>query len=277
MGLTSGENNVERLGKIAKSIRRHVVKTIGHAQVGHIGGSLSAVDILTCLFFQVMRIDPNNPDWDERDRFVLSKGHAAAALYSTLAERGFFSPEILSTFGKIDSLLQVHPDMHKVKGVEISTGALGQGFSVALGMALGAKLDRKDMHVYVLIGDGESQEGQVWEAAMCAAHYKLDNLTAILDYDKAQLLGPVSKIMEVAPLAEKWRAFGWDTLEIDGHNIRQIIETLTSSKEIKGKPAIVIAHTTKGKGISFMEGPVGTWHGKPPNEEEIRRALEVLR
>ena len=277
MGLTLRENDIERLERVAKSIRRRVIETIGHAQAGHPGGSLSSVDILTCLFFQVMRINPHKPDWEDRDRFVLSKGHAAAALYSTLAERGFFSPEILPTFGKINSLLQVHPDMHKVKGVEISTGALGQGFSVALGIALGAKLDGKDISVYALVGDGESQEGQVWEAAMCAAHYKLDNLTVLLDYNKAQLLGPVSEIMEVAPLAEKWRAFGWHTSEIDGHDIKQIIEALASSKEIRGKPVVIIAHTTKGKGVSFMEGPVGTWHGKPPSEEEMKKALEELK
>ncbi len=269
------KEEIKKLNDIARDIRRGIVKTIGNAQVGHIGGSLSAVDILTVLYFYILRIDPYNPRWEERDRFVLSKGHGAAALYSTLAKRGYFSSKLLDTFGKINSRLQVHPDMHKVPGIEISTGALGQGFSVAIGMALGANLEHKDIRVYVLIGDGESQEGQIWEGAMSAAHYKLDNLTAILDYNRVQLLGPVSEIMEVSPLTDKWRAFGWEVIEVDGHNVPQIIESLEKTKKIKNKPSIIIAHTIKGKGVSFMEGKA-SWHGKAPNKEEMEKALKEL-
>jgi len=269
------KEEIKKLNDIARDIRRDIVKTIGSAQVGHIGGSLSAVDILTALYFHILRIDPHNPQWEERDRFILSKGHGAAALYSTLAKRGYFSSKLLDTFGKINSRLQVHPDMHKVPGIEISTGALGQGLSVAIGMALGAKLEHKDIRVYVLIGDGESQEGQIWEGAMSAAHYKLSNLTAILDYNRVQLLGPVSEVMEVSPLADKWRTFGWEVIEVDGHNISQIIESLEKTKKIKNKPSIIIAHTIKGKGVSFMEGKA-SWHGKAPNKEEMEKALKEL-
>ena len=269
------KEEIKKLNDIARDIRRDIVKTIGSAQVGHIGGSLSAVDILTVLYFHILRIDPHNPQWEERDRFILSKGHGAAALYSTLAKRGYFSSKLLNTFGKINSRLQVHPDMHKVPGIEISTGALGQGLSVAIGMALGAKLEHKDIRVYVLIGDGESQEGQIWEGAMSAAHYKLSNLTAILDYNRVQLLGPVSEVMEVSPLADKWRTFGWEVIEVDGHNISQIIESLEKTKKIKNKPSIIIAHTIKGKGVSFMEGKA-SWHGKAPNKEEMEKALKEL-
>jgi len=269
------KEEIKKLNDIARDIRRDIVKTIGSAQVGHIGGSLSAVDILTVLYFHILRIDPHNPQWEERDRFILSKGHGAAALYSTLAKRGYFSSKLLDTFGKINSRLQVHPDMHKVPGIEISTGALGQGLSVAIGMALGAKLEHKDIRVYVLIGDGESQEGQIWEGAMSAAHYKLSNLTAILDYNRVQLLGPVSEVMEVSPLADKWRTFGWEVIEVDGHNISQIIESLEKTKKIKNKPSIIIAHTIKGKGVSFMEGKA-SWHGKAPNKEEMEKALKEL-
>jgi len=275
--MTEKENEVLELELTAKRIRRLIVRTVWKAQAGHIGGSLSATDILTCLYFHTMRIDPERPDWPERDRFVLSKGHGASALYCTLAERGFFPVEWLDTFGRIDSRLQVHPDMHKVPGVEMSTGALGQGFSVAIGMAMGARLDGSPIRVYVLVGDGECQEGEIWEGAMCAAHYKLDNLTAIVDYNKAQLLDGVSKIMEVAPLTDKWRAFGWRVIEIDGHDVRQILDALEESKQIKEKPTVIVAHTVKGKGVSFMQGPVGTWHGKPPNEEQAKQALQELR
>lgn len=269
------ENEIRHLEEIAKRVRCHVVRTISEAKAGHPGGSLSEADILAALYFYVMRVDPQHPNWEGRDRFVLSKGHGAAGLYATLAERGYFSPELLKTFGRIDSCLQVHPDMHMVPGIEISTGALGQGLSVALGIALAARLDGKAFHVYCLIGDGESQEGQIWEAAEAAAHYKVDNLTVILDYNRVQLMGPLSEIMEMAPLAEKWRSFNWAVMEIDGHDIQQIIEALEAAKKVRGKPCILIAHTVKGKGVSYMEGQAA-WHGKPPNEEQLAQALAEL-
>jgi transketolase len=269
------EQHVHRLERIARRIRCHVVRTISEASAGHPGGSLSEADILTALYFHVMQIDPQRPDWENRDRFVLSKGHGAAGLYAALTERGYFSPGLLKTFGRINSSLQVHPDMHMIPGIEISTGALGQGLSAALGIALAARLDRKTFHVYCLIGDGESQEGQVWEAAEAAAHYRVDNLTVILDYNGVQLMGPVSEIMEVAPLADKWRSFNWAVTEIDGHDMKEIITALESARESQGKPCIVIAHTIKGKGVSYMEGQ-SAWHGKPPNEEQLARALADL-
>jgi transketolase len=269
------EHEIRYLEKIARKIRCHVVRTISEAGAGHPGGSLSEADILTALYFHVMRVDPQRPKWENRDRFVLSKGHGAAGLYAALAERGYFSPELLKTFGRINSSLQVHPDMHMVPGVEISTGALGQGLSVALGIAMAATMDGRTFRVYCLIGDGESQEGQIWEAAETAAHYKVDNLTVILDYNGVQLMGPVSEIMEVAPLADKWRSFNWAVMEIDGHDVRQIIGALEAAKEVKGKPCILIAHTVKGKGVSYMEGQAA-WHGKPPNEEQLAQALAEL-
>jgi len=269
------EEEIQRLRQVARRIRCHIVRTISHAGVGHPGGSLSEADILTALYFHVMRIDPQRPDWPDRDRFVLSKGHGAAGLYATLAERGFFPPEELATFGRIDSRLQVHPDMHLLPGVEVSSGALGQGISVALGMAMAARLDGRSLRVYCLIGDGESQEGQVWEAAEAAAHHKVDNLTVILDYNGVQLMGPVQEIMGVAPVADKWRAFNWHVIEIDGHDMRQIIGALESAQQVKGRPTIVIAHTIKGKGVSFMEGK-SAWHGKAPNEQELALALAEL-
>jgi len=269
------EQELHRLEEIARRIRCHVVRTISEAGVGHPGGSLSEADILTVLYFHIMKIDPQRPQWEERDRFVLSKGHGAAGLYATLAERGFFPIDWLKTFGQIDSRLQVHPDMHLVPGVEVSTGALGQGLSVALGMALAARLDGKGIHVYCLIGDGENQEGQVWEAAEAAAHYKVDNLTVILDYNGVQLMGPLREVMEIAPIADKWRAFNWEVVEVDGHDMRQLITALEKVKQVKGRPHIVIAHTIKGKGVSYMEGQ-SAWHGKAPNAEQLAQALAEL-
>ena len=270
------ESQVRHLEEVANRIRCHVVRTISQARAGHPGGSLSEADILAALYFHVMKVNPQRPNWEDRDRFILSKGHGAAGLYAALAERGYFSPELLKTFGRINSSLQVHPDMHMVPGIEISTGALGQGISVALGIAMAARMDGDDFHVYCLIGDGESQEGQVWEAAEVAAHYKVDNLTVILDYNGVQLMGPLSEVLEMAPVADKWRSFGWAVIEIDGHDMQQIIYALESAKEMKGNPCIVVAHTIKGKGVSYMEGK-SAWHGKPPNEEELAQALADLR
>ncbi|MBC7233472.1 MAG: transketolase [Chloroflexi bacterium] len=269
------EERIRYLEETARRIRCHVVRTISEAGVGHPGGSLSEADILTALYFHIMKIDPQRPQWEERDRFVLSKGHGAAGLYATLAERGFFPIDWLKTFGRIDSRLQVHPDMHLVPGVEVSTGALGQGLSVALGMALAARLDGKGIHVYCLIGDGENQEGQIWEAAEAAAHYKVDNLTVILDYNGVQLMGPLREVMEIAPIADKWRSFNWAVAEVNGHDMRQLITTLETIKEVKGQPHIVIAHTVKGKGVSYMEGQ-SAWHGKAPNQEQLAQALAEL-
>lgn len=271
----------QSLELIARKIRGQVLTTISNAQIGHPGGSLSAVEILTSLYFSVLRIDPARPDWPERDRFLLSKGHASSALYVTLAERGFFPPELLSTFGKINSRLQVHPDMRKVPGVEMSTGSLGQGLSVGVGMALAARMDYPDqphrlgVRVYVLLGDGECQEGQVWEAAMAAAHYKLHNLIAIVDFNQVQLSGPVREVMEVAPLADKWRSFGWAVKDVPGHNIGALLAGFAWAHRVVDRPSVLIAHTIKGKGVSFMEGKAA-WHGKPPDERELELALEEV-
>lgn len=269
------DKKIKKLEEKAKVIRCHIVRMICNAQVGHPGGSLSAADILTVLYFHALNIDPKNPNWEERDRFVLSKGHAATALYSTLAERGFFSVDLLSTFGQVGSLLQVHPDKNKVPGVDASTGALGQGLSIALGMALGTRLGGKKYWVYALIGDGEMQEGQIWESAMSAAHYKVTNLITILDYNKVQLMGPVSKIIEISPVRDKWNSFGWNVIEIDGHNISQIISSIEEAKKFKEKPTIIIAHTIKGKGVSYMEGKY-EWHGKAPSKKELEIAIKDL-
>jgi len=266
---------INRLQGISRKIRCSIITMVKEASVGHIGGSLSVTDILVSLYFKVLNIDPRNPCWDGRDRLILSKGHGATAIYSTLAERGFFPPEDLKTFGIIDSNFQVHPDMTKVPGIEASTGALGQGLSVAAGMALAAKLDNKDYHTYAIIGDGEIQEGQIWEAAMFSAHYKLDNLTAVLDYNNVQLMGNVPDIMGIAPVNKKWDSFGWNVLQIDGHDFDQIIESLNTAKNSKGKPTIIIADTTKGKGVSFMQNSC-VWHGNIPSDKEYKTAMEEL-
>ncbi len=259
----------------ARAIRRHIVSMLAEAGSGHPGGSLSAVEIITALYFKVMRLDPRNPGWEERDRFVLSKGHAAPALYAALAERGFFPPAELARLRKLNSILQGHPDRKKTPGVEVSTGSLGQGLSMANGMALAARLDGKDWRVYVLVGDGESQEGQVWEAAMAAAHYRLDNLTAFLDHNGLQIDGPVTEVLSPEPLADKWRAFGWHVRSINGHDFRQILAAVEEAQGVKGRPTMIIAETVKGKGISFMEGEVD-WHGKAPTREQMTAALQEL-
>ena len=269
------EERLQQLQSIAKVIRRDIVTMLGEAGSGHPGGSLSAADILTTLYFEVMRINPEQPKWPERDRFVLSKGHAAPVLYAALAERGYFEPAELKTLRKLGSRLQGHPDMKKLAGVDMSTGSLGQGLSAANGMALAGKFDKMDYRVYVLLGDGEIQEGQVWEAAMLASHYKLDNLTAFLDYNGLQIDGPTEEVMSPGSLADKWRAFGWHVLEIDGHDIKQILESVEKAKETTGQPTLVLAHTVKGKGVTFMENQVG-WHGKAPSEEQVQQALAEL-
>jgi transketolase len=266
---------IKRLQDISKKIRCSIVTMVKDAAVGHIGGSLSVTDILVALYFNILKIDPENPQWEDRDRLVLSKGHGATAIYSTLAERGFFPVEDLKTFGILDSKFQVHPDKTKVPGIEASTGALGQGLSVAAGMALAARLNSKDYHTYAILGDGEIQEGQVWEAAMFSSHYKLDNLTAILDYNNVQLMGDVSDIMEIAPVDDKWASFGWEVKKIDGHNMGEILTALEEAKAYKKKPVIIIADTTKGKGVSFMESTCD-WHGNVPTDEQYEKALKEL-
>jgi transketolase len=248
---------------------------IAKAGSGHPGGSLSAVEILTVLFFKVMRHDPANPQWAERDRFVLSKGHAAPTLYAALAESGYFPVAELDTLRKLGSRLQGHTDRTATPGVEMSAGSLGQGLSFAIGMALAARLDSKSYRVYVLLGDGECDEGQVWEAAMSAAHFKVDNLTAIVDHNKIQLDGWNREIMNLEPLGEKWRSFGWHVIEVDGHSFDQLLAALDEAILVKGKPTVIIAHTIKGKGVSFMENNV-EFHGRAPTPEETQRALREL-
>lgn len=263
------------LQEIAKRIRVNIVKMLEKSQSGHPGGSLSAVEILTALYFKEMEIDPKNPRWEDRDRFVLSKGHATPVLYGTLAERGFFPKEELDSFRKIDSMLQGHPDMKDTPGVDMTTGSLGQGLAAANGMALAGKLDNKDYRVYALIGDGESQEGMIWEAAMLASHNKLDNLTVFLDYNGLQIDGKNEDIMNIDPIDEKFKSFGWNVMSIDGHSFDQILDAIEKAKNTKGKPSIIISKTIKGKGVSFMEDQVG-WHGKAPSQEEANKALEEL-
>ncbi len=267
---------IAQIEKKAADIRCLVLEMIARAQVGHPGGSLSVADILAALYFHVLKLEPKRPDWPDRDRLILSKGHGATALYSALALKGYFSTSELETFGTLGSRFQVHPDRRKVPGVEASTGTLGQGLSVGAGIALGARLDRKTYRTYVILGDGEVQEGQVWEGAMFGSHYCLDNLTVILDYNNVQLMGDVPCIMEIAPLSSKWSAFGWNVTEIDGHDISQIIGACKDAEGKKAKPSIIIAKTLKGKGISFMEN-THEWHGRAPTTEECRRAVCEIR
>ena len=266
---------VNVLKEKAKVIRRHIVTMLGEAGSGHPGGSLSAADIVTALYFDVMNICPDDPYWPDRDRFVLSKGHAAPVLYAALAERGYFDVSELSTLRKLKSRLQGHPDMKKLPGVEMSTGSLGQGLSAANGMALAAKIDDKKFRIYVLIGDGEIQEGQIWEAAMSAAHYKLDNLIAFLDYNGLQIDGCTKDVMCVEPVADKWVAFGWKVIEIDGNDIEQVLNAVEDAKKTPGKPTMIISKTVKGKGVSYMENNPD-WHGKAPKPEEVEKALKEL-
>ena len=265
----------QKLKDIARNIRLDVIKEIFHAGSGHPGGSLSAADILTVLYFNEMNIDPKEPKKSDRDKFVLSKGHAAPVLYAALAEKGFFPKTELEGLRKLGSMLQGHPDTKKVPGVEMSTGSLGQGFSASVGMAIAGKLNDSRARVYTLLGDGELQEGIVWEAAMAAAHYKLDNLTAIVDWNGLQIDGKNDEVMTVAPVDEKFRSFGFHVISIDGHSLEEIIRAFGEAREYKGKPTVLVARTIKGKGVSFMENNAG-WHGKAPNEEEARKAVAEL-
>jgi len=266
---------VEALEKQANEIRKDIIEMVYTAQSGHPGGSLSCADILTVLYFQQMNIDPKNPNAKQRDRFVLSKGHCSPALYATLAERGFFPKEDLKTFRKIDSYLQGHPDKNKVPGVDMTTGSLGQGLSVANGMALASKLNKEGCRVYCLVGDGEIEEGQVWEAAMTAVKYKLDNLCVIIDNNNLQIDGTIMEVGGVNHIYDKLRAFGFEIISIDGNNILQLMNAFQLAKQLKGRPCCILAKTTKGKGVSFMENKAG-WHGKAPSEEEYKMAMEEL-
>ena len=263
------------LNEITNVIRKDIVSMICKSKSGHPGGSLSAVEILTALYFDQMNIDPTNPKMEDRDRFVLSKGHAAPALYATLAKRGYFDREELNHLRKLGSMLQGHPDMKKIPGVEMSTGSLGQGFSVACGMAMAAKLDNAPWNVYALLGDGEVQEGIIWEAAMSAAHYKLDNMISFLDYNGLQIDGEVESVMSINPIEDKFKTFGWNVITIDGHDFDQIFAALDMAKDTVGKPTMIIAKTIKGKGVSFMENQA-SWHGGAPNEEQLEQALSEL-
>ena len=263
------------LKEIARNIRKDIVSMIHTSKSGHPGGSLSAVEILTALYFDEMNIDHNNCKMEDRDRFVLSKGHAAPVLYATLAQKGYFDREELKGLRKINRMLQGHPDMKGTPGVEMSTGSLGQGFSVACGMAMASKLDNAPWRVYALLGDGEVQEGIVWEAAMSAAHYKLDNMVAFLDYNGLQIDGKTEDVMNIGPIVDKFKAFGWNVIEIDGHDFDQIFAALDMAKETVGKPTMIVAKTVKGKGISYMENQAG-WHGNAPSDSDLEQALIEL-
>jgi transketolase len=265
----------EDLTAVAKRLRRHIVTMIGKAGSGHPGGSLSAVEIVTTLYWKVMRHKPTDPHWADRDRFVLSKGHAAPMLYAVLAECGYFPVSELTTLRQMDSRLQGHADRTATPGIEMSAGSLGQGLSFSIGMALAGRLDAQGYRVYVLLGDGECDEGQVWEGAMAAAHYKLDNLTAIVDNNGLQIDGWNRDVMNLDPLSRKWEAFGWHVIEVDGHDFNQLFNAFEKAKTVKGQPTIIIAHTIKGKGVSFMENVAG-FHGKAPNKDELEIALKEL-
>jgi transketolase len=272
--VTESAEQIAFLEGQAKTIRCLSIEMIGNAGTGHPGGALSAAEIISVLYFKILRVNSQQPDWADRDRFVLSKGHGTAAWYAALCERGFFPREALKLFRQKGGILQGHPDMRKVPGVDMTTGSLGQGLSAGLGMALAGRMQGKSYHVYVLVGDGEIQEGQIWEAAMAASHFKVDNLTAILDYNDVQLDGPVHKVMEVAPVVDKWRAFGWEVTECDGHDVASLLQAFEAAKAVKGRPCIIVAHTTKGKGVSFMENTCD-WHGvADPNK--LPAALEEV-
>ena len=268
--------SVEELEKMAVIIRCDIIDMICTAAAGHPGGSLSAADVVTALYFRIMRIDPENPDWPDRDRFILSKGHACPVWYAALAERGYFDKSHLKTLRRMGSILQGHPDMRKTPGIDMTAGSLGHGLPAGLGMALSGKLQQKDYHVFVIIGDGESQEGSIWEASMAAPNFKLDNLTAILDYNHLQNDYSVDDIMPIHPAVDKWQAFGWHVLDIDGHDMAQVVAALEEAKSHRGTPTMIVANTVKGKGVSYMEN-VCEWHGKAPCQEEADQALEELR
>ena len=265
----------EELKEIARKLRINIVKQVYLAKSGHPGGSLSIADILAVLYFKEMNVDSNNPKMEDRDRLVLSKGHCAPALYAALALKGFFDIKELDKFRKVGSILQGHPDMKKIPGIDMTTGSLGQGLSAANGMAIAGKLDNKNYRVYAILGDGEIEEGQIWEAAMTSSKYKLDNLCAFVDNNNLQIDGTIDKVINPYPIDKKFEDFGFNVININGHEIKEIEDALNSAKECKGKPTAIIAKTIKGKGVSFMENKV-EWHGKAPNEEEYKLAIQEL-
>lgn len=268
------DDDIAFLKEKARLIRKDIIEMIHTAQSGHPGGSLLAVEIIAVLYFYVMNIDPQNPNWEKRDRFILSKGHACPALYAVLADRGYFDKEHLATLRQYGSILQGHPDMNRTPGVDMTAGSLGNGLSIGVGMALSSNLKNEPYNVYVLLGDGEIQEGMVWEAAMSAAKYNLHNLVAIIDHNGLQINGCVNDVMPVGPLADKWKSFGWHVLEIDGHDIGDILSSFQTANKIPS-PVVIIAHTVKGKGVSFMENNP-EWHGKAPNDREKTRAITEI-
>lgn len=275
MATLTQSRDIDFLKEQARIVRIEILKMLTQAGSGHTGGSLSAADIVTALYFYKMRHRPDDPKWPQRDRFILSKGHAAPLLYTVLALTGYFDKSLLGTLRRIGSPLQGHPSSKMLQGVEVSTGSLGQGLSIANGIALGLRLDKSRSRVYCLLGDGEIQEGQVWEAAMTASHYLLDNICAIVDHNEMQIDGRCSDVMKIEPLPEKWKAFGWHTLEIDGHNMQEIVDALDEAEKIKFKPSVIIAKTIKGKGVSIFEGKV-EYHGLAPTKEELEIALKEL-
>ncbi len=264
-----------QLTKTSTQVRKGIITAVSSAGSGHPGGSLSIADILTYLYFKEMNIDPQNPQNPDRDRLVLSKGHCTPALYATLAHRGFFPVDDLKTFRQADSYLEGHPNMNKVPGVDMSTGSLGQGISAAVGMALNGKIDKKEYRVYSILGDGELEEGEVWEAAMAAAHYKLDNLTAFVDYNRLQIDGKITDVMNPEPIADKFEAFGWNVITINAHDFDEIESAVEQAKSFKGKPTVIVAHSVKGKGVSYMENQA-SWHGNAPKKEQAEQALKEL-
>lgn len=272
--MTTGDRQelIKRLQAQAKIVRIELLKMIYRANSGHPGGSLSAADVVTALYYYAMRVDPKNPRWDDRDRFILSKGHACPVLYTVLGLMGFYPKEDMVRLRQLGSPLQGHPDMKVLPGLDATTGSLGQGLSIGVGLALGAKLRQRDYRTYVLLGDGETDEGQVWEAAMAASKYKLDNLCAIVDQNGLQNDGPTDEIMPLGSLADKWKAFGWHVLEIDGHDMYQITEALDTVKTVTQQPSVILARTVKGKGVSFMENMV-KWHSGAPTSEQLEQAL----
>ncbi len=268
------EGTVQYIEDMAHKLRLHALRMVYERRYGHIGGCFSLAEILSCLYFHFLRIDPQNPDWEERDRLILSKGHAAPIYYAALAERGYFSVKELDTFATGGSFLEGHPDM-RAPGVDMSSGSLGMGLSVGVGMAMGAKLLGKGFLTYVILGDGEIQEGQVWEAMLVAVRYRLDNLIAIVDYNKHQLMDRIDRTLPLEPLREKWVAFNWEVFEADGHDVEALVDTIGRAIKVNGRPSVVIAHTVKGKGVSFMEG-LPEWHNKVPTGEEYREAKAEL-
>ncbi|MBN1144311.1 MAG: transketolase [Bacteroidales bacterium] len=273
-----GKNEILNLEYTALNLRRNILRLIRAGESGHVGGALSSVEILTALYFNLLKIDPKKPDWPQRDRFVLSAGHKCLVLYAALAERGFFDKSVLDTYGALDSRVPGHPNMHKLPGVETNTGALGHGLSIAGGMSLGLKLDKSDSKVFVVMGDGELAEGSNWEAASAAAMHKLDKLIVFVDRNKLQISGPTVEVMSYEPLEERWRSFGWGVRTIDGHNLETIIDTVNQTPFTKGKPSVIIADTLKSKGLSFAEGKVSYhyWKAKPQELEQAEKDLDVM-